>query len=92
MSSRGMKITQTIRAERRAKAEARQAEYDKLSLEEKIARLPKDGANKQRARLLNQLENKNNKVSESKVAVENEVSTDSPKAKISKNKNKKEDK
>jgi len=92
MSSRGMKITQTIRAERRAKAEARQAEYDKLSLEEKIARLPKDGANKQRARLLNQLENKNNKVSESKVSVENEVSTDSPKAKISKNKNKKEDK
>jgi hypothetical protein len=43
------------RAERRKAAEARQAEYDKLSLEEKLARLPPDGANKQRAKLLKQL-------------------------------------
>ena len=85
MSSRGMKITQTIRAERRARAEARQAEYNKLSLEEKLARLPKDGANKQRARLLKKNEIK---VSESQVVVENTI--DSPKAKTSKTK--KEDK
>jgi hypothetical protein len=61
MSSRGKPITQSIRAERRAKAEEMQEEYSKLSLDEKIARLPKDGAVKQRARLLKQLEVRNQK-------------------------------
>lgn len=64
MAVKRFKITQAIRAERRAKAEAMQAEYNKLSLEEKIARLPKDGAKKQRARLMKLLEEKNKKVSE----------------------------
>ncbi len=44
-------VTQAIREERKARADVRQAEYDKLSLQEKIERLPKTGATKQRARL-----------------------------------------
>jgi hypothetical protein len=59
MSSRKMKITQGIRAERRQAAEERQKEYDLLSVEEKLAKLPKDGAVKQRAKL-SKLVNKNN--------------------------------
>jgi hypothetical protein len=43
-----MGITKAVRAGRRAAAEARQAKYDKLSLEEKLA---KAGA-KERAKLL----------------------------------------
>ena len=87
MSSRGMPVTQAIRAERRARAESMKKEYDKLSLEEKLARLPKDGANKQRARLSKKTENK---IPESQAVVENPI--DSPKTKISKTKDKKEDK
>lgn len=55
MSSRGFPITQGMKAERRQRANEMKAEYDKLSVQEKIARLPKDGAKKQRARLLKQL-------------------------------------
>jgi hypothetical protein len=43
-----MGTTKAVRAERRKAAEARQAKYDKLSLEEKLA---KAGA-KERAKLL----------------------------------------
>lgn len=43
-----MGITKTVRATKRAAAEARQAEYDKLSLEQKLARA---GA-KEKAKLL----------------------------------------
>lgn len=57
MSSRGFTITQAIRQERRKRAEERQAEYDKLSLQEKLDRLPPEpGAKKQRARLLKAIE------------------------------------
>lgn len=45
-------ITAQIRSERQARATQRQAEYNKLSLQEKLARLPEPGAKKQRARLL----------------------------------------
>lgn len=58
MSSRRKPVTQAIRRERRVRAEGMKADYDKLSLDEKIARLPKDGAQKQRARLMRQLEGK----------------------------------
>lgn len=90
MSSRGFTITKSIRAERRARAEAMQAEYNKLSLEEKIARLPKDGAKKQRARLLKQLAVRDKK----NVTPENtpEVLYDVPTTKVSIKQNKKEDK
>ena len=44
------------KAQRRAKALARKAEFDKLSLEQKLASLPKDGAARQRARYLVQIE------------------------------------
>ena len=51
MSTRGFPVTQQRRAERRKQAEARQAEYDKLSLQQKLDKLPVGGAKKQRARL-----------------------------------------
>lgn len=60
MSSRGMPVTQQMRQERRTRAEARQVEYDKLSLQEKLKRLPPEpAAAKQRARLQGLLEKKN---------------------------------
>lgn len=52
MSTRGKTITKQILAERRAASEARLAEYNELSLEEKLSLLPEGGAKKQRARLL----------------------------------------
>jgi hypothetical protein len=61
MARRGLTITKAIKAERRTRAEKMKADYDLLTLEEKIARLPPDGAKKQRARLLAQLEEKNKK-------------------------------
>jgi hypothetical protein len=61
MSSRVRPITQVIRAERRARALKMQEEYDKLSLQEKIARLPKVGAKKQRAKLEALLEKQSEK-------------------------------
>lgn len=59
MSSRGFPVTKSMRAERKAKAEARQAEYDKLTLDQKLAKLPVDGAKRQRARLTKQTEDLN---------------------------------
>lgn len=56
MSSRGFPVTKSMRAERKAKAEQRQEEYNKLTLEQKLAKLPIDGARRQRARLTKQLE------------------------------------
>jgi hypothetical protein len=40
------------KTERREQSLARKAEFDKLSLKEKLARLPEGGANRQRARYL----------------------------------------
>ena len=52
-TSKNMKpITKQIREIRRRNAEIRQQEYDKLTVQEKLDRLPIGGANKQRARLL----------------------------------------
>lgn len=51
MSRRGMPVTKRMREERRARAEKAKAEYDKLSIDEKLAKLPVDGAKRQRARL-----------------------------------------
>jgi hypothetical protein len=51
MSTRGFKITKAHRELRRKQAEERFAAYDQLSLQEKLERLPADGAKKQRARL-----------------------------------------
>lgn len=53
----GYPLTKQMRSERRKVAEERQAEYDKLTLQQKIDRLPPEpGAAKQRARLLRLLE------------------------------------
>lgn len=46
-----MSVTSSIRAARRADAEKRQQEYDKLTLQQKLDALPQGGANKQRAKL-----------------------------------------
>jgi hypothetical protein len=51
MSTRGQKVTKIIRAERRKAADLRNEEYNKLSLQQKLEKLPVDGAKKQRARL-----------------------------------------
>ena len=51
MSRRGMPVTKRMREERRARAEKLQEEYNKLSIDEKLAKLPVDGAKRQRARL-----------------------------------------
>lgn len=53
MSSRGFPVTEAIRKFRRTEAEKRQAEYDKLTLQQKIDRLPPaPAAKRQRDRLL----------------------------------------
>lgn len=52
MSSRRKPVTRQIRAMRRREAEARQAEYDKLTVQQKLDRLPPaPAAAKQRAKL-----------------------------------------
>ena len=48
-------ITKQIRAERRAKSEELKKAYDALTIDQKLAKLPINGAKKQRARLLAQL-------------------------------------
>lgn len=44
-------ITKQIRSERKKEAETRQEKYNLLSKEQKLAKLPIEGANKQRAKL-----------------------------------------
>lgn len=52
MSSRKQSVTKAIRADRRKHADLRKEEYDKLSLQEKLDKLPPaPAAKKQRARL-----------------------------------------
>lgn len=50
MSHRGLKVTKVRKEERRKQAEARQVEYDKLSLQDKLTRLPAGKCERQRAR------------------------------------------
>lgn len=80
MSTRGFTITKERRAERRKQAEVRQAEYDKLSLQQKLDKLPEGKSNKQRARLIALIEAKNNpKPVETKSNVATSQSSGSPK-------------
>lgn len=56
MSHRGMPVTKAIRARRRKVAEEMKAEYDKLTTQQKLDKLPPaPAAAKQRARLESQL-------------------------------------
>ena len=88
MSSRGMPVTKMMRQERRTRAEARQTEYDKLSLQEKLKRLaPEPAAARQRARLLGLLEKKEQPKQESAITtgeLEVVVAETSPKKKPAK--------
>ena len=64
-------ITKQMRLERRQRAEARQAEYDKLTLQEKIERLPPEpAAKKQRARLLAKLQKQQEKAAQAQAEAE----------------------
>lgn len=57
MSSRKKPVTKLMRAERRKFAEERQEAYNKLTLEQKLAKLPPEpAASKQRKRLLGLME------------------------------------
>lgn len=58
---------------RKSEAKERQAAYDKLSLQEKIDRLPATGATKQRARLQRLLEKKNQPKQEAPALVPGEL-------------------
>lgn len=48
---RGFPVTFAMRAERRKRAEERQAAYDKLTLQQKLDKVPVDGGKKERAKL-----------------------------------------
>lgn len=58
---------------RKSEAKDRQAAYDKLSLQEKIDRLPATGATKQRARLQRLLEKKNQSKQDEPALVKGEL-------------------
>lgn len=78
--------TAAIRAERRKSAEARQAEYDKLTLEQKLAKLPPEPhAAKQRAKLTARLQQAADKAEATKKAAAAKVEAKAEKAeKVSK--------
>ena len=71
MSHRGYTNTREIRAFRRKNAEARQAEYDKLTLQQKLDRLPANGAKRQRARLEAAIASQNKKAEPSQTPAHN---------------------
>lgn len=72
-------------AMRKREAKERQEAYDKLTLQEKIDRLPATGATKQRARLQRLLEKKNQPKQEEPVVVQGESQVaEVPKAKQTK--------
>ena len=73
MAKRGFPITFEMRAERRKRAEDRQAEYDKLSLEQKLAKLPVNGAKKERAKLERLMEKMSAKLVEAVTVVADAV-------------------
>lgn len=52
MSNRGFTLTAARRAERRKQAEERQKLYDALTLQQKLDKLPFNGAKRQRAKLV----------------------------------------
>lgn len=91
MSSRGKPVTKQIKAQRRKFAEEHQAEYDKLTLQQKIDRLPPEPqAKKQRARLL-ALQEKSKKQVETPKQVETvqSVTTTTTSVEVEKSYNKK---
>ena len=73
-----MPKTKAIRTQLRKEAEARQAESDKLTVKQKLDRLPAIGANRQRARYTAAIEAAKNKPVE--VAAEGAVSEKEKKA------------
>jgi len=86
---RGFPVTKQMRSERRKRAEEMQAEYDKLTLEQKLAKLPPEpGAKKQRARLLLLIQKKKDAVEAEKLAaaVKKESAAEKASKKVNKDK------
>ena len=80
MSSRKKPVTKFMRAERRKFAEERQEAYNKLSLEQKLAKLPPEpAAAKQRKRLLALSEKPSTVVVEPATDTSDEVKESKPK-------------
>lgn len=73
MTRRGYPITREMQAERRHVAEVNAIEYAKLSTVDKLSKLPKEGAKKQRARLEAQLKSEQEKKESSKAKVEKKM-------------------
>jgi hypothetical protein len=81
--------TKAIMEERRNQANARQEAYDKLTIQEKIDRLPPEGAKRQRAKLYAKLEaSKPVKVEDPQAIVEDYLDEEEefPRNKFNKNK------
>lgn len=76
-------------AMRKREAKERQEAYDKLSLQEKIDRLPDTGATKQRAKLQALLDKKNQKVENEKVVAEKIEAAERVVEQVKKNKSEK---
>jgi hypothetical protein len=60
VSHRGFKITAQRREERRKAAEERQKLYDALTLQQKLDKLPFNGAKRQKEKLLSLMAKQNN--------------------------------
>lgn len=80
MSSRGMPKTKEIRKTLRKQADDRKTEYDKLTLQQKLDKLPEGHCERQRQRLLKALEE------EKKPKVEATQKVEEPKETPKKNK------
>jgi len=89
MSTRGFPVTAQRRAARRAQAEVRQAEYDKLSIQDKLDRLPADRCNRQRTKLMAQVQKLADKKEKERAANEAAAIAKAAKAEAADKKNKK---
>lgn len=86
---RGFPITKAMRVERRARAEARQKEYNEKypTLQAKLDALPATGANKQRARLQRMIKVSQEKAEAAKLAAAAKAEAKNEKTQNKKGKN-----
>jgi hypothetical protein len=88
---RGFPITKAMQAERRKRAEERNAEYNKRypTTQAKLDALPATGATKQRTKLAKRLEEENSKAEAAKLAATAKAEAKAEKSEKSNNNNKK---